>query len=377
MCGVIGLVYDEDREDLGRIAAELLETLQYRGYDSTGAVIQNAEAVTLRKGVGAPSDLVHSLGIVDLGGRVFCGQVRWATFGAVDEANSQPHEVRCKTHIYGAHNGNVTNCDALKTWLESEGHDVKSDNDGEMVVHMIEHFFAALLGEGIDRTLAMRRAVAKASARLEGSFAAVVVDPITHTLCAIKRGSSLYLGTGHDDHGPFVIASSDLSSVLKRTRVLVNMSEGEFAQYTAGSYAVYAIEDPEAPLHRSPIRSRLRVEDTALQPPFETFMAQEIWSQPQTARDALRMFEGGSPAARAAGEAAGRWPGPKRDALEAKLGELRAQYSDDRLSAALDEIAELELASELAAIGGRHDESEARTTRSSATCCAWLPNARR
>ena len=356
MCGVIGLVYEHDRDDLGRIAGELLETLQYRGYDSTGAVIQNAGGVTLRKGVGAPSDLVHSLGIVDLGGRVFCGQVRWATFGAVDEANSQPHEVRCKTHIYGAHNGNVTNCDALKVWLQSEGHDVKSDNDGEMVVHVIEHRFAELLAEGIERTVAMRRAVSRASTQLEGSFAAVIVDPITYTLCAIKRGSSLYLGTGQDDHGPFVIASSDLSSVLKRTRVLLSLSEGEFAQYTAGSYAVYALEDPETPLQRSPIRSRLRVEDTALQEPYRTFMAQEIGSQPQTARDALRMFEGGSPAARAAAEAAGTWPAPERAAFEEKLTELRAQYADDRLSAVLAEVAALEPSMPLAEIGAVDEE---------------------
>lgn len=370
MCGVIGLVYEHDRDDLGQIAGELLETLQYRGYDSTGAVIQNAEAVTLKKGVGAPSDLVHSLGIVDLAGRVFCGQVRWATFGAVDEANSQPHVVHWHREIqgvlettskkdifvYGAHNGNVTNCDALKVWLQSEGHDVKSDNDGEMVVHVIAHWFADFLGQGLDRSLAMRRAAGKASKQLEGSFAAVVVDPITHTLCAIKRGSSLYLGTGHDEQGPFVIASSDLSSVLKRTRVLVNMSEGEFAQYTAGSYAVYALDEPDTPLHRLPIRSRLRVEDTALQEPFKHFMAQEIWSQPQTARDALRMFEGGSPAARATAEVANTCPAPARQALEAQLEELRAQYSDDALAKALTALRELELASPLAEIGRAHPE---------------------
>ncbi len=77
-----------------------------------------------------------------MGGRAFCGQVRWATFGAVTDENSQPHVVRCKSFLYGAHNGNVTNCDDLKAWLTAEGHDVLSDNDGEMVVHTVEHFFA-------------------------------------------------------------------------------------------------------------------------------------------------------------------------------------------------------------------------------------------
>src|SRR4029077_1425314 len=143
MCGVIGLVYEHHRPDLGQVAAELLKTLEYRGYDSTGAAIQgDGEEVTLRKGVGAPSIMVDELGITQLAGRAFCGQVRWATFGAVTEENSQPHVVRCKAFLYGAHNGNVTNCDDLKVWLGVEGHKVLSDNDGEMVVHTVEHCFA-------------------------------------------------------------------------------------------------------------------------------------------------------------------------------------------------------------------------------------------
>ncbi|MBI4815043.1 MAG: glutamine--fructose-6-phosphate aminotransferase, partial [Deltaproteobacteria bacterium] len=199
MCGVIGLVFDQKRNDLGRVAAELLQMLEYRGYDSTGAAIQDGEEVTLRKGVGAPSVMVHELGIVNLAGQIMAGQVRWATFGAVDEQNSQPHVVRCKTFMYGAHNGNVTNSDDQKKWLIQEGHAVVSDNDGEMVVHTIEHLFAQRLREGLgpmDRRAAMRAAIVDAAAMLKGSFAAVVVDPVSRASWAIKLGSSLYFGFG-------------------------------------------------------------------------------------------------------------------------------------------------------------------------------------
>ena len=158
MCGVIGLVYEKTREDLGQVAAELLRTLEYRGYDSTGAAIQgDGEDVVLAKGGGAPSVMVHDLGITRMRGRAFCGQVRWATFGAVTNENSQPHVVRCKSFLYGAHNGNVTNCDDLKAWLTSEGHAVLSDNDGEMVVHTVEHFFARELEKSADKDANARR----------------------------------------------------------------------------------------------------------------------------------------------------------------------------------------------------------------------------
>ena len=63
MCGVIGLIFENHRQDLGLVAAELLKTLEYRGYDSTGAAIQGeGEDVHLVKGVGAPSLMVTSSG---------------------------------------------------------------------------------------------------------------------------------------------------------------------------------------------------------------------------------------------------------------------------------------------------------------------------
>src|SRR5215467_11580382 len=171
MCGVIGLIFEKSRDDLGQVAAELLKTLEYRGYDSTGAAVQgDGDDVELAKGVGAPSVLVHDLGITKMRGRAFCGQVRWATFGAVTDENSQPHVVRCKSFLYGAHNGNVTNCDDLKAWLVSEGHAVRSDNDGEMLVHTVEHFFAREIAHTKDRRKAMRDAILAAAAKLEGSF---------------------------------------------------------------------------------------------------------------------------------------------------------------------------------------------------------------
>jgi glucosamine--fructose-6-phosphate aminotransferase (isomerizing) len=131
MCGVIGLRCERDRGDLGEVACALLRMLEYRGYDSTGAAIQTAAGqITLLKDVGSPTAVTRRLGIARHSGQVFCGQVRWATFGSVTRENAQPHEVSCKTHLYGAHNGNITNCDQLKSWLVREGHSVASDNDG-------------------------------------------------------------------------------------------------------------------------------------------------------------------------------------------------------------------------------------------------------
>ncbi len=361
MCGVIGLVYEHEHGQLGLVAAELLRALEYRGYDSTGAAVQDAQgAIRLVKGVGAPSVLVHKLGITQMQGKVLCGQVRWATFGAVDDRNAQPHEVRCRAHLYGAHNGNVTNCDDLKAHLTAEGHTVLSDNDGEMVVHTIEHRFARELEtytasdqrEPSVRRRCLRRAVIAAADRLEGSYAAVVVDPVTETLIAIKQGSSLYFGVGNDPvGGRLAIASSDLSCVLKLTRALVPLNEGEMVECTADGYSVWSVRSRTVSgehgattvhagdrLDRAPVRSRLRAKDTALQPPFRTFMDQEISAQESTCRGVIRLFSGGSEAVSVLSAALRSIDQESHEPFAGRIEPLRDIVDDEPLARSLYEL---------------------------------------
>jgi fructoselysine-6-P-deglycase FrlB-like protein len=79
------------------------------------------------------------------------------------------------------------------------------------------------------------------------------------------------------------------------------------------------------PVDREPVRSRLRAKDTALVPPFETFMDQEISAQEQTARDVVRLFLGGSEAARAVR------PPVAQGEMIGRLDTLRDQYDDDEI----------------------------------------------
>lgn len=302
MCGVIGLRCAKDREDLGAEASRLLRMLEYRGYDSTGALIQDAAGhITLKKDVGAPSVITKKLGIDRLAGKLFCGQVRWATFGMVTKENAQPHDAYCHTHLYGAHNGNITNCDQLKEWLVGAGHDVKSDNDGEMLVHTIEHYFAIELKKlknQKDRKArygALKAAILAAAKKTTGSFAAVVVDPVTELMACIKAGSSLYMGAGaHNEHGPFIIASSDLASVLSTTKMLYPIKEDEFALYTHDRADFYHLRTGR-PVKKEKLRSHLRVEETGLKKPFKYFMEQEIFSESAAAAKVLSYFADKSP----------------------------------------------------------------------------------
>jgi glucosamine 6-phosphate synthetase-like amidotransferase/phosphosugar isomerase protein len=359
MCGIVSLVYKKDNPELGREAAALLRRLEYRGYDSTGAsFIDGKGAITLKKKVGAPSKVIRELGIEDAEGRRFIGQVRWATYGAVTDVNSQPHHVHCKIELVGAHNGNISNTDTLKAWLGSHGHAVISDNDGEIVVHLIEEYYAANLGApgpclentrrayaasglkgGVpDKVFLMIDAVRKAEALAEGSYAAAVADPTAPGVFAVKSGSSLYAGSGSDAHGDFIVISSDLTSVLSKTRALIPLAEGEGLWFTESEYLVFSLKG-ELSFSRPRLkRSKLGVEDTTLDPRYRHYMEQEIAAGPANIDRILRYYFK-DPASE-----------PLAEALEEKRDE--AKEICDRIAELGDRFGQAELASGLESILG-------------------------
>jgi glucosamine 6-phosphate synthetase-like amidotransferase/phosphosugar isomerase protein len=296
---------------MGHEAGELLKRLEYRGYDSTGASFISADGtISLLKKVGAPSKVVPELGIDQQRGQRFIGQVRWATYGAVTDVNSQPHHVRCKVEMVGAHNGNISNTDALKPALTVQGHRVVSDNDGEMITHLTEDAYAANLADPAPALSACRSAYAaagltqaipegafllldaarKADARAEGSYAAAFADPKVPGVVAVKSGSSLYAGIGSDEQGDFVVVSSDLTSVLSKTRMLIPLSEGEGIWFTEREYLVFTLGKDFAFSVPRAKRSKLNVRDTGLRPPFRYFMEQEIASSPDNLDQVLRYY---------------------------------------------------------------------------------------
>ncbi len=302
MCGIVSICHGKEVPGLGLEGGELLKRLEYRGYDSTGGAFIRADgSVKLLKKVGAPSRVVPELGIDRESGQRFIGQVRWATYGAVTDANAQPHHVRCRVELVGAHNGNISSTDTLRPLLTARGHDVVSENDGEALTHLVEDAFAANLSEpaavlagarsalraaGLevevpDDALLLVDAARKADAEAQGSYAAAYADPRGTGVVAVKSGSSLYAGVGADESGKFVLVSSDLTSVLSRTRMLVPLAEGQGIWFTDREYVVFSLGPVlsfSAPKAR---RSKLNVRDTELRAPFEYFMDQEIASSPE------------------------------------------------------------------------------------------------
>ncbi len=291
MCGVVSIVYSNHNDNLGNEASFLLKKLEYRGYDSTGgAFIKKDGSIVLKKKVGAPSRVVVELEMDKMSGYKFLGQVRWATFGAVTDANAQPHEVNCHALLVGAHNGNISNTDSLRIFLKENGHKIVSENDGEMLVHLIEHYYNKYLNrlekeESNNNSKEIKittfiKALRKAEQQAEGSYAACVTAPHIEGIFAVKSGSSLYAGKGRDNNGDFIVVSSDLTSVLSKTRFLIPLSEGEGIYFTSTEYKVFSLTEEKEHVPGL-TRSRLNISDISLAQKYHYFMEQEIYTSSQ------------------------------------------------------------------------------------------------
>lgn len=270
MCGIFGIVFEHDRDDLGRILVQAGRRLSYRGYDSVGcATITAAGCPDLRKDVGRVDEVAGRLGLESMAGIRGIVQLRWATFGRPSAVNAQPH-FDCDEDLVGAHNGNVVNTVALREQFVAEGHRVRGENDGEIVVHAVEKYY--------DLKQDMDVAVMLAARDLKGDYAYAISDLKSNRIHAAKMGSSLYLGVGEG----FTCCSSDLPSILDLTNRIVVMKDGEYAVLTPGGYQLRSVHDgTEIP--RQPEETTLSVENVR-KGGYAHFMLKEIHEQPAKAR---------------------------------------------------------------------------------------------
>lgn len=267
MCGVFGIVYKEQREDLGKILTDAAYRLVYRGYDSVGVSAVTKDGKTeLRKDVGIVNEVEERLNFKELKGFKGIAQLRWATFGVPSQKNAQPH-YDCDKDMVGAHNGNIVNTVQLRKMFLEEGHTIRSENDGEIVVHAIEKFY--------DQLKDMNRAIQKASELLKGDFACVITHAADDKMYCVKRGSSLYLGVGRD----FVCTSSDLPSIIPLTRRIVPLRDGEYVEFTWNNFSIRSIETGEL-IEREPQIIDISSEATS-KSGYDHYMLKEIYEQPE------------------------------------------------------------------------------------------------
>ena len=276
MCGIFGIVTATE-QPLGPILIEAARRLTYRGYDSVGAATISGAKIDLRKDTGRVDDVAAKYNLAEMSGTRGITQLRWATFGAPSQINSQPH-LDSDGDMVGAHNGNVVNNVELRQMFMAEGLVVRSQNDGESCVHAVERY--------VDRGLGFIEAIRRANDDLQGDYAYVIGRINDDKLYAIKKGSGLVVGIGEG----FTCVSSDLPSILPLTRTIIRIQDGEIITLWADRVELHSVKDGSL-IERAP--EEITETMSAVQKGgYAHFMLKEVHEQPQVAREVLHMLAG-------------------------------------------------------------------------------------
>jgi len=276
MCGIFGIVFKDFREDLGKVLLRAGRKLTYRGYDSVGMAAFKGDSVELKKDVGEIEKVNKKYHFEKLKGYKGIVQLRWATFGPPSKQNSQPH-YDCSKDMVGAHNGNIINTKELIKEYEKKGHIFQGENDGEVIVHVIE--------EGYRQKKDMNAAIQETAGLLKGDYAYVVTRKKSDRMYCVKKFSSLYLGIGKD----FICCSSDLPSIIQFTDSIVPIYDGEYIEYSWNAYQIRTLSSGEK-VERNPYKCSLDIEN-AQKGEFPHFMLKEIHEQPEKAQALINFLK--------------------------------------------------------------------------------------
>ena len=269
MCGIVGFV---GHEEAAPILLEGLSRLEYRGYDSAGiAVYGQEDGLQIYKAKGrlkALCDLVDNGAAVH--GSVGLGHTRWATHGQPSDLNSHPH-VSQSGRIAVVHNGIIENYLTLRQRLQTKGIRFLSETDTEVVAQLVDYYYKDDIMD----------AVTKALSRLEGSYAlGILCVDCPDQIIAARKDGPLVLGYG--DGCNFL--ASDVTAVIKHTRDVSYMEDGEIAVLTADSIKVY--DSLLNPVEKEHFTVDWEI-SAAEKGGHEHFMIKEIMEQPDALRKCL------------------------------------------------------------------------------------------
>ncbi|OOE99160.1 amidophosphoribosyltransferase [Salinivibrio sp. IB643] len=137
MCGIVGIV---GNTPVNQSIYDALTVLQHRGQDAAGIVTIDDNRFRLRKANGLVQDVFQLKHMQRLQGQVGIGHVRYPTAGSSSASEAQPFYVNSPYGITLAHNGNLTNAEALRQSLfEKDRRHLNTTSDSEILLNVLAH----------------------------------------------------------------------------------------------------------------------------------------------------------------------------------------------------------------------------------------------
>ena len=271
MCGIVGFI---GQEQAAPILLDGLAHLEYRGYDSAGVAVISAQGkLQVEKAVGrlkVLSEQIH--GGADLEGCIGLGHTRWATHGAPNIINSHPH-VSENGKFAVIHNGIIENYVEIKEFLIGQGIRFKSETDTEVVAQLLEFYY----NECHD----FLEAVGRVLRRIEGAYAlGMLCADCPDRIIAARKDAPLLLGYGEGCN----FLASDVTAIIKHTRDVAYMEDGEVAVLTREGIEVYDALEQKVEKKHFTIDWEVSAAEKG---GYEHFMLKEIMEQPEALRRAI------------------------------------------------------------------------------------------
>ncbi|MBV53922.1 MAG: glutamine--fructose-6-phosphate transaminase (isomerizing) [Coxiellaceae bacterium] len=262
MCGIVGAIANRP---VTPILVEGLKRLEYRGYDSAGVSVLNANLESVRT-KGKVDQLAQQLNDTPLVGSIGIAHTRWATHGAPCEKNAHPHHSHDTVAI--VHNGIIENYTSLKQELINKGYIFNSDTDSETIAHLLHHL--------LKTTTEPREAIKSLRDQLQGAYAiGIILKDYPDTIFAVRQGSPLVIGIGVEEH----FIASDSVALLPVTQRHIFLEEGDIAQLTTTQLTII---DKSNNLVDRPVVECDSETQTTSKGHYRHFMQKEMYQQPQT-----------------------------------------------------------------------------------------------
>ena len=174
-CGVFG-VYAPGRS-VAHLTFDGLFALQHRGQEAAGMAVSDGEAITVMKDMGLVTTVFDERKLSGLRGDMAIGHTRYSTAGKSDWMNAQPvFRGVGRAGFALAHNGNLTNTDALAERAGMLPGLVDSDSD--LVAELLAQVFPPDAPERSRAELAedLETALTAVLPSVEGAFSFVLLD---------------------------------------------------------------------------------------------------------------------------------------------------------------------------------------------------------
>ncbi len=272
MCGIVGYVGPRPSQ---AILISGLARLEYRGYDSAGIAVIDADGhLGLRKRAGKLQVLRDDLATHPMAdGTTGIGHTRWATHGGPSDANAHPH-LADDGKLAVIHNGIIENFAELKDELLGQGFTFRSETDTEVAAVLLGREFAA----SGDLVAAFRTV----AARLEGAFTLLAMHQERPGLVVgARRNSPLVIGLGEGEN----FLGSDVAAFVEHTRNALAIGQDQIVAITPAGVSVTDFAGNAVDVEPFEV---VWDASAAEKGGWSSFMAKEVSEEPEAVANTIR-----------------------------------------------------------------------------------------